>query len=311
MITNETRKKSRIKTPVGLVALSLLAAAATSVNLPWLKAQASLLSANTRDQTRRNRHLPAQHPLTPAVAVSFKPFGKQELYLRAFAKKTFRLPTFNDLYYTITGAADLRPEKAVQYNAGVTYGRELRGCWHQLTLQADVYRNRVSDKIIAMPTSKFFRWTMLNLGRVETLGVDASAHVAWRVGAVYLKTALNYGFQQAQDRTNPRDSYYGDQIPYTPRHSGSLTLTGEYRGWGFNYSFIYVGERYSQQENTPVNRLQPWYTHDVSLYAAWDVGGCRLKAQLDCGNLLNQYYAVVSNYPMPGRNFKLGCYVEF
>lgn len=35
-------------------------------------------------------------------------------------KNTFRVPTFNDLYYLRIGNTSLRPEKAREYNIGVT-----------------------------------------------------------------------------------------------------------------------------------------------------------------------------------------------
>ena len=41
-------------------------------------------------------------------------------------------------------------------------------------------------------------------------------------------------------------------------------LNASYRKWDFNYSFIYTGERYMLGNNTPVNYIQPWYTHDMS-----------------------------------------------
>ena len=40
----------------------------------------------------------------------------------------------------------------------------------------------------------------------------------------------------------------------------------EYKSWGLNYSFVYVGERYdSSQNNIQYNYLLPWYTHDLSV----------------------------------------------
>ena len=74
-----------------------------------------------------------------------------------------------------------------------------------------------------------------------------------------------------------------------------------WRQWSLNYSFIYSGERYSQQENIVYNHLQPWYTSDVSL--AWRYRSWRIS--LDVNNLFSQDYDVIENYPMPKRNFLL------
>ena len=122
---------------------------------------------------------------------------------------------------------------------------------------------------------------------------------------------LQYTYQQAIDVTDPADTYYGDQIPYSPWHSGSAIAMLTWRNYGLNYSFIYVGERYSQQENIIYNYVQPWYTHDLSIMGMWNINKVRLKATVEVNNLLSQDYDVIINYPMPKRNYRLGLSVEF
>lgn len=118
----------------------------------------------------------------------------------------------------------------------------------------------------------------------------------WKVTA-----RLQYTYQDARDVTDPNTSYYKDQIPYIPWHSGSAILGLSWREWDLSYSFIYSGERYSQQENILYNHLQPWYTHDMSVaYHAR-----RWSARLDVNNIFSQDYDVILNYPMPKRNYML------
>ena len=62
------------------------------------------------------------------------------------------------------------------------------------------------------------------------------------VQAYFHKLPLVTG-TQAIDITDPADTYYRDQIPYIPWHSGSAILALFYKGWGLNYSFIYTGQR--------------------------------------------------------------------
>ena len=65
----------------------------------------------------------------------------------------------------------LKPEMAKQYDAGATYKKDWKGEFlKNITGDVDVYYNEISDKIIAMPTSNQFRWTMVNLGYVEIKG---------------------------------------------------------------------------------------------------------------------------------------------
>lgn len=146
---------------------------------------------------------------------------------------------------------------------------------------------------------------MINLGKVRIGGVELSAHTDARISNVSLALHLQYTFQKACDYTNPDDEFYGDQIPYTPRHSGSVGFNAGWRGFDFNYSFIYTGERYNEQENNLYNYEQPWYTHDLSLSKNVMWGKCRVKITGELNNVFNQAYEVIHNYPMPGRNFKI------
>ncbi len=57
---------------------------------------------------------------------SYKPFEHQALYLNGFFKRIFRMPTFNDLYYTEIGNANLKPEKTYQYDLGMTFEKTFK-----------------------------------------------------------------------------------------------------------------------------------------------------------------------------------------
>ena len=124
-----------------------------------------------------------------------------------------------------------------------------------------------------------------------------------------LDANLSYTYQRAQDYSDPTDNQYGGtykgQIAYIPWHSGSFIGHARWRDLELNYSFIYVGERYQNSANIPVNHEQPWYTHDISASYVLHMGATRLKAAVEVNNLFNQYYDVIANYPMPGRNFKV------
>lgn len=285
------------------------AALATALDLGWLRVQASLAAAFVSDHVRRgaSAHL---HELMPALFISYYPFATRAFSLHAFTKRSFRMPTFNDLYYAEMGNARLRPERTNQYDLGFNLENlSLAAGWLRgYGLRLDAYYNTVADKIIAYPKGQQFRWTMLNLGRVHIWGADALLSTTLQPAPSWSATLrLQYTWQQALDVTSPSRSYYRNQIAYIPRHSGSFVASLQYGGWGMDYSFIYAGKRWNAQENTPRNEMQPWYTHDVALRYAFSLQrkwACRVS--LEVNNLFNQQYEVILNYPMPGTNVRLG-----
>lgn len=280
-----------------------LGAIATSIDLGKFKAQGSLLATYVNESTRTaNSAAPHKQEYTPSLILSYRPFQKQDLNFRAFYKRIFRMPTLNDLYYTFIGNAKLDPEFTTQYNVGLTYGKERQGSvLTGLELQIDAYYNEVDDKIIAVPTSNQFRWTMINLGHVQIKGLDAAIQTNWSLSTlIKLHTRLSYTYQKAQDFTEPSSPYYGGQIPYAPWHSGSVIINPSFKQWNLNYSYIYTGERYQSVANTISNYQKPFYTHDLALSKSFS----RWKLTAEINNLFNQQYAVVPYYPMPGTNYK-------
>ena len=274
--------------------------AATALNIKeYLRMQASVLMTAV-DQNKPR--------VTPGVFFSFRPYPVIDLSINAFYKQSYRYPTFNDLYYTDLGNASLRPELARQHSVEVAYHKVTK--LYDISASASYYYNRVTDKIIAYPKGQQFRWTMLNLGTVKINGVDAKADMSLFLPLRFvLRGRLNYTYQTAVDVTNPNDTYYGHQIPYIPWHSGSVVIGLDWQSkrgdhYGMNYSFIYVGERYGQQENTIYNYVQPWYTHDLSIYGEWGIKPVWLKANMEINNLLGQDYEVIQNYPMPKQNVR-------
>ena len=297
-----------------------LAALATAFTYGGFKAQASVLGTFVSDRSKimnggnmlgyRTKHF---DKFTPAVFVAYQPFEHHDFDVRAFYKRIFRMPTFNDLYYTDIGNADLRPEYASQYDVGARYTCHMAdGVLRSINVSADAYYNYVTDKIIAVPKGTGqYRWMMMNIGKVKIRGVDATARAEFALPyGIGLNTQLNYTYQRAQDYTDPTDNAdeagtYKGQIAYIPRHSGSVIVGGEWQRLKLNYSFIYVGERYHNSSNIAANYEQPWYTHDISGSYEMKLGTTLVKATLEVNNLINQQYEVICNYPMPGRNFKV------
>ncbi|MDR2414189.1 MAG: TonB-dependent receptor [Odoribacteraceae bacterium] len=279
----------------------LLSAATLSIEINRLKLQAGILHVLVSDKARGNANTATKHLFSPSIVASLE--ARPGVTTRAFYKQSSRLPTFNDMYYTFIGNKELQPEHTAQLNAGVTITRRLRGIL--LDARVDAYLNRVKNKIIAMPTSNQFRWTMINFGRVDIRGVDLSARLLSRLGEIEIAPRVTYSYQRARDLSDPGSQWYGGQIPYIPRHAASLVAGCAYRSWSFNYSFIYTGERYESVANTPENHAQPWYTHDAGI--SWTTRAGRAAARLtaEVNNLLDQQYEVVRCYPMPGTSIKI------
>ncbi|WP_231427557.1 TonB-dependent siderophore receptor [Pedobacter sp. Leaf250] len=288
-----------------------LIAFATKLSWQRFSIQGNILTTLVADRVKNNSPAGDKAEYTPTLMASWQPFAKDNLRLRAFYKSIFRMPTFNDLYYTFIGNSKLNPEYTTQYDFGFTYSKSFeRKRLTNISIQADAYYSAVRDKIIAIPTLTLFRWTMVNLGKVEVKGLETNIQSNWVIDQVQVIAKANYTYERALDVT-PRSEVFGQQIPYIPINSGSITFGVDYKNFGFNYSYIYTGERYSQKANIPVNYVEPWYTHDLALRYSFTVAKINYSIATEMNNVFNQYYDVVLNYPMPGRNFRITLITKF
>ena len=265
-------------------------------------AYATLLYLDARDSflsSSSGRGRATRNILMPSVVAKWR--LSERFSLNGFAKRSYRMPTFNDLYYTTTGSKSLAPEDAVQFDLGLDWSTPVHG----LAFKADIYHNRLKDKIIAVPTSNQFRWSMYNIGKVRVLGMDVSANYEKSFGKVLLGGRGQYTFQKATDLSDREAVTYKGQVPYIPLHSGSGNIFIEIEGWRFDVTVFLTGERYSSSANMPAYRIAPWQTLDASLGKSFRLGGGEIALRVSCNNILGENYEIIDNYPMSGTNFSV------
>ena len=241
---------------------------------------------------------------TPSVAVSLRPLGGEDFFVRAMYKRTFRAPTFTDLYYDRVGTRTLRPEDADEWGVGLTWSRPLFPAMEYLTLTADAYYNRVSNKIVAIPTT--YTWSMVNFGSVDIRGLDLTAATGFALPAdIHVGLTGAMTLQRAIDLTDPKAKNYRQQLPYTPRLSGNVGLTVVTPWLTVGYSVMCVGRRYYMAQNIPANEIGAYAEQTLALTRELKLRTCSLTLRAEVTNLGNTSYEVIKFYPMPGRSWRI------
>lgn len=269
-----------------------------------LTATASLLGTYISDEVENGDRPSDRKRLSPAIGLLWQPFRDNALRVRVSYKDIFRVPTFTDLYYLRMGNTDLKPEKAKQYNAGLTWSGEIGEVIRYLSLSVDGYYNKVEDKIVALPT--LYIWRMMNMGEVEIKGTDVNLSMEIPLsGKVNMMLSGNYTYQHAIDITNPDAKNYKHQIPYTPRHTGNGSVAFETPWVNVSYLLTAVGERYALPQNIKENRVDGYTEQSISLNRTFDFKSVSLRLQGEIINLADTQYDVIQYYPMPGRSWRL------
>lgn len=269
----------------------------------------SLLATYISDKVKFGDKPADKKKLSPSASLSWRPFEESSFRVRASFKDIFRAPTFIDLYYLRYGNRNLKPERAIQYNLGLTWSGNFSFLSY-LSASADIFYNKAEDKIVASPS--MYVWSMVNLGEVESKGVDLNlqSEIPLTSQLQILFTA-NYSYQHAIDVTDRESKSYRNQIQYTPRHSGSFSLTLENPVVNISYSLTAVGERYMLPQNIKSNRIDGYVEQNISLNRTFSIGRTNLRIQGELLNITDKNYDIIKFYPMPGRSWRLNTTLNF
>ena len=264
----------------------------------------SVLQTATFEQAETANIARNHRKFSPTFGVNYQSLNSPLFSARIFYKETYRIPTFNELYYTNNvGDRRLSPELAKQLNIGVSVGNSMNENQY-FAISLDGYFNKVRDKIIAIPLNNLFVWSMRNFGKVDILGLDATFKGGFDVNnKLDFYGEITYSFQDARDMSNSSAANYKHQIPYTPKHSGSVVL-GTNTFLTLQYSLLFSGERYRLAVNSQNNRLEPYFDHGILLSKNFSIQKADLRLAFEVLNFTNKNYEIVAYYPMPGRQYR-------
>jgi outer membrane cobalamin receptor len=219
-------------------------------------------------------------------------------------RNSFRMPSFNELYYNSIGNTALKPEDANQFSLGATQSLNIKRSTGLIRLTG--FYNTVKNKIVAVPTKNLFIWSMQNVGEVHVAGAEFSLewilkfNSTWSVGL-----NGNYTFQNALDHTSASLPTYKDQIAYIPKHSGNADVSVYFKRVGLRFSTMANSIRYSLNENVPANEVPGFVLLDAGAFGTVKFKDHDMRIQFTCKNLLNSSYSIIRYYVMPGRMFLL------
>ena len=275
------------------------------ISAKWQPTQRLGLSASLREELYGDSFT----PLIPAVFADYLLSRKGSVRLKASASRNFRFPTLNDLYFMPGGNPDLKPEKGLSYDAGISFATA-RDDSYSLDGELTWFDSYIDDWIVWIPTFKGY-WTPRNIKQVHAYGIEAKAggflQLArdWQLhlnGSFSWTPSINNG-----DPADWADEAIGKQLVYVPLLSSSVNGSLAYKSWKLTYKWCYYSERFTTSDNdikTRIGRVLPYFMNDIVLEKRFVTTPAELSLKLAVNNIFNEEYESVLNRPMPGRNFE-------
>lgn len=246
-------------------------------------------------------------PFTASAGVE-KWFLKKKIKLRGNVSRNYRIPTFNDLYWTPGGNPNLLPESGWSGEAGLAlvYHTEK----FAFNGEATAFCNKVDNWIIWLPDN-IGLWTPRNVLSVWARGLEYEIKTSYKINNVKVFLSANYQYvQSTNERTNlGGESTLQKQLIYTPIQTAFGSIGAEYNDYRLSFTYNYVGYRFTTADNTQY--LEPYQLGNIEASKIFNLENMKVRAYLQVNNFWNTSYQTIAYYPMPGRYFQAGIFFNY
>lgn len=218
--------------------------------------------------------------------------------------RSYRVPTFNDLFWQNLGQKDLLSEDGWNQEIGLNYTFN-----SQWKFSTTAYNRNVDNWIIWQPNSGI--WTPQNLQKVWSRGLENTLNWQQQFKDLNLQFSLNYDltFSTNQQSISARDNTKGKQLIYVPKHKLNATLQAEWKDWTLAYYHLYTSKVYTLFDNS--DALPSYHLDHLYLYKKFGKQQLKGTAFVKFNNLFGVNYQVVAQYAMPKQNFEIGWQIGF
>lgn len=221
------------------------------------------------------------------------------LNLSATAARSFRAPTFLDLYYPYGSNPNLQPETAWSYDAGVELSRS-DGNGFRLT----GFYTKIKDRIVFTDIPR-------NESTAELSGVEIESFNRYKI----VQGRTSYAYTRAIG--NSADSSENLSLGRTPRHTASQELIATLpNGWSPRSALRYVHRQYEKDGDKGLK---------LPSFTLWDLGITKrilsMELTFAVDNITDKHYSesissdpvtFASIYvPQPGRTYRVGVTMRF
>ncbi len=237
--------------------------------------------------------------LSPKVGVNLGLVRDPEVRLRASYGKSFRAPSFNDLYWIMGGNPHLRPERSLGFDCGAVSMLPLFGT---LRLDLSYFSISTSDRIVWVPGNGGL-WSPVNITDVLSDGFEAEGEWTGFDRIVTIDVNSSWTTTRKESADFSGDPTQGKLLVYVPRQTVNVRAMLNLHGAALSVQHSWVSFRYTTEMN---DRFLPGYSVlSAALRLPVRFGQFTASLKLEGTNLLNTSYQVIALYPMPLREFRL------
>ena len=220
----------------------------------------------------------------PGIDIGFDLSEKINLY--ANYGKTYRIPTYTDLYYSdrnTIGNPNLNPEHAITNEIGIKYSNE------NIDISSSYFLRKSSNIIDYVKQSEQDKWEATNIRNLDTNGFDFNF-----LFKISPNNSLRLGYTYLFDKSYVSEVNYSRYAINSLRHQLNTRLALKYSNKITHTLINRFGERSNNVSHIVYDSNLKYQLSNNSYFF------------INVNNIFNEEYYEANLVPMPGRNFLIG-----
>ena len=220
----------------------------------------------------------------PGIDIGFDLSEKINLY--ANYGKTYRIPTYTDLYYSdrnTIGNPNLNPEHAITNEIGIKYSNE------NIDISSSYFLRKSSNIIDYVKQSEQDKWEATNIRNLDTNGFDFNF-----LFKISPNNSLRLGYTYLFDKSYVSEVNYSRYAINSLRHQLTTRLALKYSNKITHTLINRFGERSNNVSHIVYDSNLKYQLSNNSYFF------------INVNNIFNEEYYEANLVPMPGRNFLIG-----
>lgn len=233
-------------------------------------------------------------PFMPSYYLQYN--AQKNLIFKFNTAATYRLPTFNDLYWKNGGNLNLQAEQGWGSDLSINYFKSYKSVFFDVS--ASFFYKSIENYIQWIPIN-YAIFSPINIGNVNTKGIEIFAKTS-----IKINQNSNLQINYIGSFLNAIDTKTQQQLIFTPRIKHVFNIIQTHKKFTLKYNHTYTGVSFTKADLSEWNDDFEIANLSFSKHIYFQNNNM-LNLQFSANNIWDKSYQVMPDRPMPLRNFQL------
>ncbi|MFH2035132.1 MAG: TonB-dependent receptor [Candidatus Zixiibacteriota bacterium] len=240
--------------------------------------------------------------LSPGIGITIKKGDKLNYQIRANYSKSFRLPSLNAIFWKTDVRSEGNPGLKPELSESSEIGLSLAGTFGSIDIGCEIsyFHTTVKDLIVWIPIQN--AWQPMNNDRASIFGREDLIRLSLFDNLFVFK--YQNSLTTARNKTD-NHTVMNKELPFYPHYMTVFSAQMDYGIFYAAYSSRLVGKAFINSANTD---FYPGYSvDDMTIGLNFKISSLvKISTDYRLSNMSDENYLLMSNFPMPGRDWSVG-----